>query len=216
MNDQLQKEKKKILTLRIKQNIEGEEWQKLVDALPVAEEAAISKPLLLKAYILGAEYLEQKEDWVRVIKYFNKARSINPGNLNVLDKLISAFESFYSLYKAEFSKQDLKLLSEPLKLILDFHNINFPKHKKIVRSGNELIQKIEYQLKYNAVDKIESQATFRTQQIHNAISDDMTFEQIQSEFARIIEPTVRDLLEEKEKEKKQKKKTNSKKNKKKE
>jgi len=62
MVDQLQKEKKKMLTLRVKNNIEAGEWQKLIAALPVAEEARISKPLLLKAFILGAEYLEEKED----------------------------------------------------------------------------------------------------------------------------------------------------------
>jgi len=215
MNDQLQKEKKKILTLRVKNNIEAGEWQKLIAALPVAEEAGISKPLLRKAFILGAEYLEEKEDWVKVIKYFNKVRSMNPSTANVFDKLVSAFESFYLLFKEEFSKQDLELLREPLKLILDYHTINFPKHQKIIKTGNDLIQKIDYQLKYNAIDKIESSATYRTQQIHNAIFDDMTFEELQSEFARIIEPTVRDLLDEKEKEKKKKKEDKSKKGKKK-
>ena len=211
MADQLQIEKKKMLTLRVKNNIEAGEWQKLIDALPVAEEAGISKPLLRKAFILGAEYLEEKEDWVRVIKYFNKARSMNPSSVNVFNKLVSAFESFYLLFKEEFSKQDLKILREPLQLILDYHTFNFPKHQKIIKTGNELIQKVDYRLKYKATDKIESSATFRTQQIYSAIYDDMTFEELQSEFARIIEPTVRDLLDEKEKEKKKTKETKSKK-----
>jgi len=43
----------------------------------------------------------------------------------------------------------------------------------------------------------------------------MTFEELQSEFARIIEPTIRDLLEEEEKESKKKKDVKSKKGKKK-
>lgn len=215
MNNQLQKEKKKILTLRVKNNIQAGEWQKLIAALPAVEDAGISKPLLSKAFILGAEYLEEKEDWVNVIKYSNKARSLNPSTANVFEKLVNAFGSFYLLFKEEFSKQDLKRLREPLMLILDYHFINFPKHKKIVKTGNELVQKIDYQLKYKATDKIESAASFRVQQIHDAIYEDMTFEEIQSEFARIIEPTVRDLLDEKEKEKKKKKEVKSKKGKKK-
>ena len=215
MNDQLQKEKKKILTLRVKNNIEAGEWQKLVAALPAAEDAGISKSLLRKAFILGSEYLEEKEDWVNVIKYYNKARSMDPGTVNVFNKLVRAFNSFYLLFKEEFSKQDLQLLREPLQLILDFHTINFPKHQKIIKAGYELVQKIDYQLKYKAIDKIESAASFRVQQIHDAIYEDMTFEQLQSEFARIIEPTVRDLLDEKEKEKKKNKKVKSKKGKKK-
>ena len=183
--------------------------------MPTAEEAGISKSLLRKAFILGSEYLEEKEDWVNVIKYYNKARSMDPGTVNVFNKLVRAFNSFYLLFKEEFSKQDLQLLREPLQLILDFHTINFPKHQKIIKAGYELVQKIDYQLKYKAIDKIESAASFRVQQIHDAIYEDMTFEQLQSEFARIIEPTVRDLLDEKEKEKKKNKKVKSKKGKKK-
>ena len=70
-------------------------------------------------------------------------------------------------------------------------------------------------MKYVAEEKIETPATFKVGQIHNAIYDDMTFEELQSEFARIIEPTVRDILEEKEKETKKKKDVKSKKGKKK-
>ncbi len=56
---------------------------------------------------------------------------------------------------------------------------------------------------------------FKEEQIHNAIYDDMTFKEMQSEFARIIEPTIRDLYVEKEKESKKKKDVISKKGKKK-
>jgi hypothetical protein len=38
------KEKNKILTLRIKNNIENQEWQELANALPVAEEAGVEIP----------------------------------------------------------------------------------------------------------------------------------------------------------------------------
>ena len=215
MADQLQKEQKKIFTLRIKKSIKESNWKELTDLLPGAEEVGISKSLLRKAFILGSEYLEEKKDWVGVIKYYNKARSMDPASVNVFNKLLSAFNSIYLLFKEEFSKQDLQLLREPLQLILDFHTINFPKHQKIIKAGYELVQKIDYQLKYKAIDKIESAASFRVQQIHDAIYEDMTFEQLQSEFARIIEPTVRDLLDEKEKEKKKKKGVKSKKGKKK-
>lgn len=67
MSDQLQIEKKKILTLRIKQNIENGEWQKLIKALPVAEEAGISSSLLRKGWFFAGEYLVEKKDWVKVI-----------------------------------------------------------------------------------------------------------------------------------------------------
>ena len=215
MSELLQKEKKKVLTLRLKQNIENKEWQNLVNALPVAEEAKISSSLLRKAWIYGGEFLFKEKDWVRAITFFNKARSLDPTTISVFDKIIKAFGQFYEQFKENFSKHDLEKLRYPLILMLDYHQINFPKHQHLVKKGKELIQKIDYKFKYVAVEKEESPATFKVQQIYDAIYDDMTFEQLQSEFARIIEPTVRDLLDEKEKEKKEKKKGKSKKGKKK-
>lgn len=215
MNDQLQKEKKKMLTLRVKNNIENGEWQKLIDALPVAEEAGISKPLLHNAFILASEYLEERGELTNVINYLNKARSLKPETLKVFDKIIKAFDSFYLQFKEVFSKQDLTLLKETLLFLIDYHYMNFPRHQNQVKLGRELIQKIDYRLKFKAEDKSESPATFRVQQIQDAIYGDMTFEELQSEFARLIEPTVRDLLDEKAKEDKKSKDKKSKKSKKK-
>lgn len=215
MSDLLQKEKKKVLNLRIKQNIENKEWQKLIAALPVAEEAKISTSLLRKAWIYGGEYLFEKKDWVNVITFYNKARSINPSTVVVFDKLIQAFNLFFEQFKDKFSKQDLKTLRDPLILMIDYHEINFPKHQPLIEIGKELIQKIDYKIKYVATDQVETAATFKVQQIYNAIYDDMTFEQLRSEFARIIEPTVRELLDKKEKETKKEKNKKSKMDKKK-
>ena len=215
MSDLLQKEKKKVLNLRIKQNIENKEWQKLIAALPVAEEAKISTSLLRKAWIYGGEYLFEKKDWVNVITFYNKARSINPSTVLVFDKLIQAFNLFFEQFKDKFSKQDLKTLRDPLILMIDYHEINFPKHQPLIEIGKELIQKIDYKIKYVATDQVETVATFKVQQIYNAIYDDMTFEQLRSEFARIIEPTVRELLDKKEKETKKEKNKKSKMDKKK-
>jgi hypothetical protein len=215
MSDLLQKEKKKVLNLRIKQNIENKEWQKLITALPVAEEAKISTSLLRKAWIYGGEYLFEKKDWVNVITFYNKARSINPSTVVVFDKLIQAFNLFFEQFKDKFSKQDLKTLRDPLILMIDYHEINFPKHQPLIEIGKELIQKIDYKIKYVATDQVETVATFKVQQIYNAIYDDMTFEQLRSEFARIIEPTVRELLDKKEKETKKEKNKKSKMDKKK-
>jgi hypothetical protein len=215
MNDQLQIEKKKMLTLRVKNNIENGEWQKLIDALPVAEEAGIPKPLLHKAFILASGYLEERGELTKVINYLNKARSLKPETVKVFDKIIKAFYSFYLQFKEVFSKQDLTLLKETLLFLIDYHHMNFPRHQNQVKLGRELIQKIDYRLKFKAQDKSESPATFRVQQIQDAIYGDMTFEELRSEFARLIEPTVRDLLDEKAKEDKKSKDKKSKKSKKK-
>ena len=76
MNDQIQKEKKKILTLRVKQNIEGEEWQKLVNALPVAEEIGISNNLLLKSYLLLNDQYIKVKPYSDAIVYYLKATTL--------------------------------------------------------------------------------------------------------------------------------------------
>ena len=215
MSDTLQKEKKKVFTFHLKNSIEKEEWKKLVSLLPVAEEVEISTTLLRKGWILAGEYLAGEKDWTNAIISYNKARVKNPSTIYVFDKLINAFGSFYEQFKDKFSKADLKILKDPLFLLIDYYQLNYPKHQAHIEVGKELIQKINYRMKYVAEEKIETPATFKVEQIHNAIYDDMTFEELQSEFARIIEPTIRDILEEKDKETKKKKDVKSKKGKKK-
>ena len=214
MSDLLQI-KKKAFTFNLKQNIEKEEWLKLINVLPGAEEVEVSTTLLRKGWILAGEYLAGEKDWMNAIISYNKARVRNPSTIYVFDELINAFGSFYEQVKNRFSKADLKILKDPLVLLIDYHQLNFPKHQAQVEIGKELIQKINYRMKYIAEENIETSATFKVGQIHNAIYDDMTFEELQSEFARIIEPTVRDLVEEKEKETKKEKNKKSKKGKKK-
>jgi len=215
MPDTLQIEKKKVFTFHLKNYIEKEEWKKLVSFLPVAEEVEISTTLLRKCWILAGEYLAGEKDWTNAIISYNKARVKNPATIYVFDKLIDAFGSFYEQLKDMFSIADLKILKDPLVFLIDYHQLNYPKHQAHIEVGKELIQKINYRMKYVAEEKIETPATFKVGQIHNAIYDDMTFEELQSEFARIIEPTIRDILEEKEKETKKKKDVKSKKGKKK-
>ena len=48
MDDQLQKEQKKIFTLRVKNSLEVSNWKELADLLPGAEEVKIDEKLLLK------------------------------------------------------------------------------------------------------------------------------------------------------------------------
>ena len=204
MSDLLQK-KKKAFTFHLKKNIEKGEWQKLIKLLPYAEEVEISTTLLRKGWILAGEYLAGEKDWTNAIISYNKARVKNPATIYVFDKLIDAFGSFYEQLKDKFSITDLKNLKDPLVLLIDYHQLNFPKHQAQVEVGKELIQKINYRMKYFSEEEIETPATFMVRQIHNAIYDDMTFEELQSEFARIIEPTIRDLLDDKDKETKKKK-----------
>jgi len=215
MPDTLQKEKKKVFTFHLKKNIEKGEWQKLIKLLPDAEDVEVSTTLLRKSWILAGGYLAGEKDWTNAIISYNKARVKNPSTIYVFDKLLSAFGSFYEQLKDEFSIADLKILKDPLVLLIDYHQLNFPKHQAQVEVGKELVQKINYRMKYVAEEEIETSATFMVRQIHNAIYDDMTFEELQSEFARIIEPTIRDLLDEKDKETKKKKDVKSKKGKKK-
>lgn len=214
MSDLLQI-KKKAFTFHLKQHLEKEEWQKLIKVLPGAEEFEVSTTLLRKCWILAGEYLAGEKDWTNAIISYNKARVKNPSTIYVFDELINAFSSFYEQFKNKFSKADLKILKDPLVLLIDYHQLNFPKHQTQVEIAKELIQKINYKINYTAQEKEETPATYRIQQIHNAIYNDMTFEELRSEFARIIEPTVRDLLEEKEKETKKEKSKKYKKGKKK-
>ena len=158
------------------------------------------------------EIEELVASWSNETKEFMRARL---NQYRAPSGFFGLFTTFYRWLLLPSRKQDLKILKDPLVLLIDYHQLNFPKHQAQVEVGKELIQKINYRMKYVAEEKTETLATFKVGQIHNAIHDDMTFEELRSEFARIIEPTVRDLVEEKEKETKKGKNKKSKEGKKK-
>jgi len=176
-----------------------------------AESFGVSKSLLKRSYSFLGKSLADNSDYFSAILFLNKSRAIDPASKTIFEAFVNSIKKFFEVNVEEFSKKDLEEYKQAILPIIEFHKLKYSAHRKIVDSMSHMFRRIDYRIKYEAKDVKESKITYRTQQIHNAIYDDMTFEELQSEFTRIIEPTVRDLLDEKEKEKKKKKEAKSKK-----
>ena len=180
-----------ILKARITKNIKDKEYKKLLDALPVGEEYGISKELMYKGWKLAAQYLEEKSFLTDAIICYNKARRIKPSTLVVFDKVIALLTQFFSKYKTEFSVEDLRKLKESTNLLENFHSVNFPKQKKILEKIPDLILRIEYQIKHYPITAEETKVTFQVQKIYNAITDDMSMQEVNQEFAKTLADIIR-------------------------
>lgn len=166
MNDQIQKEKKKILTLRVKQNIEGEEWQKLVNALPVAEEIGISNNLLLKSYLLlGDQYIKVKP-YSDAMVYYLKATTLADDETIYL-RLAGLIKRFYKLYETSFCKFDLQRLQFYLRSLTKKVALLFPGNYALLEELNFLHNDIK-ELELSTTNSLtESSATVHIDKIFN-------------------------------------------------
>ncbi len=194
-----------ILTKRIQKNIKEKDWPRLAEALPVTEEYHVSKSLLYKGWVLLGWYYEQQEKLTEAIKAYNKARVIKPSVVMVFDKLLSSADSFFNKDRELFSKSDLQKFKAALLPIINYHSVNFPKQKSVVGTGERILNKIDYRMKFEAPDMAESPVTYQVQIIFDALYGDMTKAELTAEFARIIEDDIRKLYEKRKKTKKKKK-----------
>ncbi len=207
MNDPHLIEKKKMLTLRIKNNIDNEEWKSLIAAFPVAEEFEISKGLLKKAAKMIGEYFRSRDNYYKAVIFFNKARIRDLSVGNFFSSFVNSALKFFSENAEEFSKNDLVQFKDAISPIIDFHNLNYPEHREIIKPTELLFRRIDYRIKYVAQDVQETKVTHRVQQIKNALYADMSPQEIRDEFAKLIEDDLRELLEEKKSAKTKKKKS---------
>ena len=205
MNDPHLTEKKKILTLRIKNNIDNEEWKSLIAAFPVAEEFGISNGLLKKAAKKIGEYFRSGDNHYKAVIFFNKARIRDLSDSNSFSSFVNSALKFFTDNAEEFSKNDLVKFKQAILPIIDFHKLNYPEHQEIINPTEQLFRRIDYRLKYVAEDLQESKVTFRVKEIKDALYADMSPQEIRDEFARIIENDLRELLEEKKSAKSKKK-----------
>ena len=196
---------KEILTKRIKQNIKDKDWEKLSEAMPATVEYPVEISLQSKGWLLLGSYYEEKEKLVDAIKAFNKARVTDPAVVIVFDKLFSSINSFYDKNRKLFSKSDLEKLKEALLPIWNYHQINFPQQSTSITNHKNIFSKLDYRIKFEATEAVETPMTYPVQVIHDALYGDMTQEEVRAEFARLLAPVIREeLAKKKSKDKKSK------------
>ena len=199
---------KELLTKRIQKNIKGKNWAKLAEAMPITLEYPTSKSIQFRGWRLVGNYYAEQENFADAIKAYNKARVIKPSVVTVFDKMIAAADAFYAYSRDLFSKSDLQKLKEALLPVLNYHSVNFPKHRSIVETGKSLIKRINYRIKFEAADAVETKVTYPVHIIYDALYGDMTEDQVRNEFARLLSPILREKISEKEKSSKSEKKKN--------
>ena len=193
---------KELITKRIQKNIEDEDWAKLVEAMPATAEFPVNKSLQYKGWHLSGNYYSEHKKYTEAIKAYNKARVIRPSVIIVFDKLILSIDSFFRTNRELFSKSDLQKFKAALLPIINYHSVNFPKQKSVVGTGERLLNKIDYRMKFEAPDMAESPVTYQVQQIYDALYGDMTAIEVQNEFARLLAPIIGEKLKEKKSKKK--------------
>jgi len=215
MADQLQIEKKKILTLRVKNNIEKEEWQKLIAALPVAEDAGVENKLLLKSYSLLGDYFKNKEPYSDAIIYYSKAVSISDDE-SIYLKLVATIKLFYSLFQKAYSKSDLQFLQTFIRSIYYKATSSFPNSIALLNELKLILSDAKILEESKAKELIESPATHLVNKIYNSFYRPKSPQEVFERFSEVITDSFQDFYdEESEKEpesKKKKKKSKKKKN----
>ncbi len=187
---------KKIFTDRVRSHIADNKWEDLIKLFAGAEEAKVANTLLKSTSKKIGDYLVSNSRYYEAIIFFNKSRSRDPKSKPTFELFVNTILKFFNENVEEFSKNDLAEFKQSILPIIDFHKLKFPAHRKIVDSTDHMFRRIDYRIKYVAEEVEESKVTFRVQQIKNSLyDDDMTIEERNQEFARLLVPKLRELLD---------------------
>ena len=217
MNDLLQKEKKKVFTFHLQQNIEKGEWKKLIKVLPGAEDAGVENKLLLKSYSLLGDYFKNKEPYSDAIIYYSKAVSISDDESFYL-KLVASIKMFYDLFRMVFSKSDLQSLQSFLRSVYTKITASLPNSLALQSELKLILSNAKNLEETTAKELIESSATPWIDKVCNSFYRPKSPQEVFERFSEVINDSFQDFYDEeskKESENDKKKKKSKKKKKKK-
>lgn len=173
-------------------------------------------PLALKKKALsqGAKCHLQRYDFESAFFLYNHLHKVTPQSkttfknlISVLDKIWDNYESIVGANGANyFTVDDTEIFLTSISMLINYHLVKFPEHRIEIEEGKQLLKKVNYIKKYKAIEsedpnrEIESAVSFRIKKIYDAIYEEMTLEQVYQEAARILAPSIRDYLSDKEKE----------------
>ena len=199
---------KKLITVAVKKHLLVDNWQEIDTLMVHADKYQLPAKLRLKGWLGVAEYRFKKDKLAEAIEAYNRARILDPANENILEKLFGTLDRIFERFKVEFSRQDLRKLEEPIEKIINYYKVNEKAKALPIEYGQLLLQKIRFQI-YDAPWRLETPATYAVQQIYDALYTGMTIEEVRAEFARLMAPIFREIIdkEDSEEDKPKKKKT---------
>jgi hypothetical protein len=182
----------------IRQNITKKDWQKLSEVMIGAEKVGVGKSLRKKGWFQVGLSEAERGNRPSAIVAFNSARVLDPHPDKVLERMYGEVEGFCAEFDGVFSREDLYVLGRALERIDSFHTHHAKVAKDTLERGKRSIRWIEHRLQ-GAPLREETPATHHVQRIYSALYPPMTIEEVRAEFARIVEPLIRERLERKPK-----------------
>jgi hypothetical protein len=180
------KETQEIVRVVIEENLKTKDISKVKQALDLAKTISIPKGLQYKALMAVANHYKDELDYFNAFMYFSNARKYTTKFQIPLLRMVECLNKFFWDNELSFSANDLSLLltvMDPSATLLKAQvNIDSLSLENLVKT----ISRINYRIKYTAPDVIETKVTFRTQKIKDAFYTDMTFEEMQTEMAKLI------------------------------
>jgi len=187
-----------LYTEAIRQNIANKDWTKLLDVMMEAEKAGVGKTLRRSGWYHIGLYEAERGNHPAAIIALNSARMLDPVSESTLSRMFEEIEAFCQDFEGRFSRQDLHMLTISLERIASFYSF----HSKIPKAVRDTEKRLAHWIAdqfSTAPDKEETPASHHVQRICAALYPPMTIEEVRAEFARIVEPLVRERLERKAK-----------------
>ena len=182
----------------IRQNIAKKDWSRLADVMTEAEKAGVGKELRKRGWYHVGLYEAERGNHPAAIAALNFARILDAKPGATLEKIVEEIEAFCQDFGGKFSRQDLYMLAKGLDRIVSFHSFHVKVPRAVQEKGQRLAVWIEDQQR-TAPDKEEPPATHHVQQIYAALYPPLTIEEVRAEFARVVEPLIRERLDRKTK-----------------
>ena len=182
----------------IRQNIAKKDWSRLADVMTEAEKAGVGKELRKRGWYHVGLYEAERGNHPAAIAALNFARILDAKPGATLEKIVEEIEAFCQDFNGRFSRQDLYMLAKGLDRIVSFHSFHVKVPRAVQEKGKRLGVWIEDQQR-TALDKEETPATHHVQRIYAALYPPLTIEEVRAEFARIVEPLIRERLDRKTK-----------------
>ena len=191
----LQQTKKQLTTVAIRNALTKKNYQKVADLVEIADETGVKKNLRSRAWDAVAQYWFKQGHNAESVIAFNAARVLNPKNEKIIKGCFDSINLFLTEYRSKFSPTDVEPLREQMDRILEFYKVEKMWDSPVIEIGKQIKRRITYIIR-TAESEIETPATHKTELIVKALRDNVSYEEVKADYARIIAPIFRELLAE--------------------
>ncbi len=198
------RDKRELTTRALKNAISKNDLKTISEWIELADKYNCSRPLRLRGWQLSAEYYAAQISQVDAIVAFNSARQCGLDNKKSLSGLFDALSAFFTAYQQQFTKHDLELMLDQIQRLTEFYKIRKLWDSPPIRNGRKITREIEKQI-ILAPEKIEGPATHKVERVVDALTQNVTKEEVMADFARIIAPVFREIIAKEESEEKESK-----------